>query len=751
MRHLFAIAALMIIIGALVALCWPGDAAPPQVPDLQPEPPPQLAKVGAATNVIRRSVSEGAEDRRSAEAGRGTLVVKCFLESGDALPGILVGVYSEGGSVLGVFRTDSSGAIEALLPPQTICINAERGLSAAATIVATRRTYVEMKVEGGGRVQGVVNNRIGQAVAGAAVYVLQSTMPLYAASHIATTDNDGKFEASGLPLRVWLGARANGYCPSTVVGYESGTAKSEMGVELLLGDRDAATLKVCVMDSDARGKAEVTVTVGGGHPLLRRLDNGRMGQSWPPIRNSTGPGGIVLRAGDTHEVALSLCHGGSVTGVVVDEKGSPVVATIEARPADESRAVLPRDRNPVFAPPTALSASNGEYVLSNVPAGRTRLSASVPGQVEVPEQSYEVLVTEDGQVAWNPIMRVGGAIVGRLVYADEAPVIGAAVSLSGALERRTVSNATGAFEFSGLPAASYSISSIVEVSGGHEELRSGQVWPRGALIQLKAAGFPPPASAWGTVTGRVVDFAGRAGTSGNLSVALRHAKGVRVQSVLEKDRFHFRRIPPGAFVVCVLHGESPIHVTRAMELASGEARDIGDVVTEPSGSLEVRLVRDVACADVRPTICVRPLAASHASRANAGAREVIVLDGLCIGPCEVSIAEDGVIPVSVVSEVNPGQVGSVTLQVQPAKLQKLVLEFEDVSGYEYCGLATADGQVVWEAIPQQLRQGRVPIALWLPAGPLTLVARRRDGASINLPVAAVGARETVEGLVLRVR
>ncbi|MAB80589.1 MAG: hypothetical protein CMJ89_14650 [Planctomycetes bacterium] len=60
---------------------------------------------------------------------------------------------------------------------------------------------------------------------------------------------------------------------------------------------------------------------------------------------------------------------------------------------------------------------------------------------------------------------------------------------------------------------------------------------------------------------------------------------------IEGHEFEFSREWPGQHGLIVLSGETPVHVTNGFDLAAGEQLDLGTLTTQPSGDLQLTLLR----------------------------------------------------------------------------------------------------------------------------------------------------------------
>lgn len=149
---------------------------------------------------------------------------------------------------------------------------------------------------------------------------------------------------------------------------------------------------------------------------------------------------------------------GAARGQVTDTTGNGVpgvgvIVTVDGRQTDDGFSAVTDD--------------DGFWAVGNLPPGRYRARAVLPGFGEVETEveieagevtEFEQELAEDGATG-------NGAIVGRVVDAADQPVVGALLELSGA-DLRTATDADGNFAFSGVAPGLYDLE--VQVPGGED-------------------------------------------------------------------------------------------------------------------------------------------------------------------------------------------------------------------------------------------------------------------------------------------
>ncbi len=165
-------------------------------------------------------------------------------------------------------------------------------------------------------------------------------------------------------------------------------------------------------------------------------------------------------AGRTTELRMGA--GGSIEGLVVDERGAgvtPVLVAVESFVATGGAATAPKPNRRA----KSFEAKNGSFTLAKLAPGKYVLTASAEGR---PPAHSDPVDVESGRAVRGVkiILARGGRIAGRVVdHETKKPVPGAVVSLDSTTDSQAngVKNATtdeaGAFTLDGAPAGPFSL------------------------------------------------------------------------------------------------------------------------------------------------------------------------------------------------------------------------------------------------------------------------------------------------------
>jgi Carboxypeptidase regulatory-like domain len=284
------------------------------------------------------------------------------------------------------------------------------------------------------------------------------------------------------------------------------------------------------------------------------------------------------------------------------------VTTADGRPAPEAFVVLlPPEDGPGELPPLhhAYSDAEGRFALEGLPAGPLRVVLSHPS---APPRTFALELPHEGEVAWSlaaPLPELPAlpqqetSTLSGVVRADEAAPEGAldltgfevwlvpaadTPLLAGASERRTSTDAQGAFALVELTAATYE----VRVLPGWAR---GGTWPilaRGGVTVR--AGEPHSlglALEVGAVEGTLLDPGGRPLPGAVVSVAALAALDPVGQPALwppavtdAEGRFRVGLLPPGRYLVHVRAGAA--RGDAEVVVAAGQSRGV------PFGALDPR-------------------------------------------------------------------------------------------------------------------------------------------------------------------
>lgn len=348
------------------------------------------------------------------------------------------------------------------------------------------------------RLEGQVIDVDGSAVGGAVVRV--GSVP----PRSTVTEVDGSFAFDGLLDRTYnlsastptkVGAvryRLTGSADPAIIRVGEGVSVS---VTVEGGGHPIAGAKVRANEGSGTTDATGRVTIGPVRPgwvmVVAEADGFAAGTTVTPLQS----------AGDRGEVTLEVRQGFSISGVVVDETGSPVAGADVQMIAEEDWGVdggPPRESNP--------TDGQGRFTLRALLPGPHQLRA-VDG-FHAPALS-KIVVVDRAVTGVRIAMASGGQIAGRVVDRDRRPVAFATVKVAsigrnGDLTepRQATSDRDGVFALRGLSRSRFrvraesseAVSNLVDV-----DLVTAPRTPELELVLAVA----------GVISGVVVDGSGR--------------------------------------------------------------------------------------------------------------------------------------------------------------------------------------------------------------------------------------------------
>jgi protocatechuate 3,4-dioxygenase beta subunit len=293
---------------------------------------------------------------------------------------------------------------------------------------------VELVLDAGGGLVGVVHDPAGQPVAHAQVVAETAGAPgaLFARTS-ATTDASGRFEIRDLPPGpARLEARASGFAPSPRTDAES--RADAAGPEVVLTLRPALALRGRVVDPDGQPLegARVLARAGGSlldAPVARSDADGRfafteLGVGPYDLDASAEGYGTVFKRGVAvpgEGIELRLPAVGGLAGTVSDERGGPV-ADFKVR----WRSILLAQDGPGQGGENRFLAADGAFRLEGLSPGDYDVLVVAPGRAPA-----ELRVTvSPGAYADASVRLVAGATLsGRVTGEGGSPVAGAEVTV----------------------------------------------------------------------------------------------------------------------------------------------------------------------------------------------------------------------------------------------------------------------------------------------------------------------------------
>ncbi|MBL8896152.1 MAG: sigma-70 family RNA polymerase sigma factor [Planctomycetes bacterium] len=702
------------------------------------------------------------------EASAGELLVRVVWA--DLTPAIGVHVFvSEDGEVrespLIEQQTDAHGQILATVPFGKVTVRCDRDGEASAEVRRGTRCEVQLKIQEGLEVVGVVRDTAGEPVADAAIWLTSHRQPWSAMACVTRSDAEGRFRVRSAPKRQSFGATAAGYEPSPLVDLETRDLRSvPVEIELALTPGGNA-LFGRVTDSDGRPVARASIAVGSPSNLYDHSLGNTTTERWAPARTRSDAEGnyrlpglavaehpvevwaaghpfwhgtAVVTAGAPTRLDIMLPKGVTVFGVVTGEDGAPLPrAMVRAYPRALPENFLmsgQHDYESVFGARAAVADEQGRYRLLHAAPGELHLYANAHHErslSSVVPWAQELQRVEAGvELEWNPRVLAGATIHGVARTRDGVPLEMHFVSaqLRGQKRRHSVvTDENGRFRFVCLERQPYDISlQLWSPPEGSAPVEARGVWPDAGELELVTTYDSPRKESNGSVRGAVVDAAGRAKGTSALSVLLvSNGNSWNTESVID-GKFAFTDVAPGPKHLVLVAGDDPIHFGEPFELAPGEARDIGTLTTAEGGSLLVRFVRGPETEAMTPTLYVTTKGASHGRRIAVGHATELLLENLCVGPTTLSGWCEGMEHIRAETLVSIGTTTTVTVTLRAAVWREMLVEYAEALKLTRVLLAEENGRVVWDEDSTRSRERPYRFSAPLSIGTYTLTAELED-------------------------
>lgn len=736
-----------------------------------------------------RSAVSTEEEPEEIEPTRGALVIRALWSDGTPAAGLGFRIQSVddplvGRSTRGVV-TDSEGLARVQgLAAGVVLLESDRvqpnpGQSVTAEVVAGEERTLVFKQAAGVAVQGTVVDEQGRPVAAAGIWLANAHRDWRGGRVVSVSDVDGSFDLRGVGPEQSVGAIASGFQPSKLVDLDLLDANENPRIVRLQLRDGGAALAGLVLDSAGEAVHGARVAVGLCGPYDSTRPDGSTIEKWTPRVLETDKNGayefsglaiglvrltvlsdgfaehredVELTAGSMHTADVWLDRGVRVHGVVRTEDGKPIAGAI----------VLALDKpfvHPVptqgpfevagaFHCPAVRSDAQGAFVLPPVPAGEVHLYASKGAhfwsgstiwdgkQAAFVGATQETLQAVAGnKLEWNPVLRVGPSIHGRVTYADGSPMVWVSVTaLDEATGERFQDSSTdhdGSFSIPGLRDVPYTLSVWNdEAPADAEPLREARVWPGDERVELVAS-WSRSRAAVGTIEGRWRDSAGRL-SSATAPVFLLEDDPLTgwEHAVLDGDRFRFDHVSAGRYRVRVMSEDDPVQSWEWFDLAAGQVLDLGVLETEPGGTLHVELERSDA---TRNTVfelrVVGPELYYPTTRQVEAGVDSVTIEGLAPGSYQLRFARKGIAPRPLDIQIEANQVLEVTKAVEEGV--RIPLAVSNSGGHDWgeLSLTVREGDELHEEMSFSSRRLTLPytLSVSLPLGRFDVVARTDTG------------------------
>lgn len=717
---LVALALLTIVLFTTVDPWVPTDRESPAVASRSEPNTPQIAdppsEIGTpgnsreevtSTPLGNEALPQAAEHGEDVSAG---LVVSAVYEP-ELAPASGVAIEVMGSSGFEPHRrahkavTDSNGQarFDGLTPGLKFLVS-DRGGFHEAIIERGVVTAKKFHIPPGALVSGRVVDGASHPVSGASIFLTREASP--DGTIVAFTGVDGRFSLRNVSSTRYVGARKEGFAPSTLK-MVPGEAGSEHEFEFTL-DAVGGALQGIVVGLDDSPLLDARVVfdpqnVAAGMARNGNFDLSALPQSATPddagrFRFETlpigsfsvaanAPGHSVASAyveivpGGTTSTMLRLARSGRLTGSVKDESGRPIA---RARILGPSFGAL----GSVWTS----SGDDGEFALPDVSAGDHEWTFEAEGFFPL-KRSIQVASEQETRI--EAIMIRGATIRGVVV--DAAGKGLSTVSVSCSAEDNSVpiitvrTDAVGGFEIAGASSGRSTLRLRVPPMHQFTAHTEHGVMPNGAplRITLSDATFPSV-----RVLGRVLGLK-RQGLSGIRVSIVKTDPISRAEVTTDiEGRFECGPVPPGRYSVHVEVDGFPSIRRGPFTLARNAIHDFGDFELEVGRDLVVRVRRSPVLDGVEIDSFVR---CANGSRASTVAEPAgLRAKHLAPGRHELSISGEGVASLMIPFSIEPGTDTTldVTLTEGLAQSISYLAPWDHEAAWIRCRIATRDGATV---------------------------------------------------------
>ncbi len=455
---------------------------------------------------------------------------------------------------------------------------------------------LEVTLEGGLTVKGVVVDADGVGIGGAEVYTAPLARSDRGIERATTTDAAGRFSIRAVPHAFHIAARAAGYA-ATPLRYSSGSRGGVLEVRLVM-DQRGGTVRGIVRSPTGAPVAGAIVWLGDGE--FRGLAGSRESKPWPAevrtdsegefqvVGVAAGEQRVAVRAegfavwrGTVHAVELadvsvdvSLDLAPRCAGTVTDADGNPLrrveVEAGEWGQPEHLRTFTDRD---------------GRFTLEGGSAGAVEVRAAHDDHGKA---AATLQLVHGETVEWSPVLSRGVVLRGRVTAGGE-PVASAIV------EARPSDPGTrwwghaytepdGSFEVANCPENG---TLEITIRSRHlETVQRSAVDPRAGPLVVAGQRLVADAG----IRGVVLRPDGTPAANVRVSPSKRGATGGRVDTTdADTGAFSMERLQPGTYRLVVRSDDYPTLRTPWRALASEETWDVGVLQLVEGGTVRVPL------------------------------------------------------------------------------------------------------------------------------------------------------------------
>jgi protocatechuate 3,4-dioxygenase beta subunit len=337
------------------------------------------------------------------------------------------------------------------------CTDRGSGGSKEAEVAAERTQEVTIELAAGVTVSGLVQDRSGQPVPAADIWLSAWQSRWMGGAVVGRSDARGRFSVRGVPKDQSLGAIVPGRAPSELVDLDLLDTSSEPVRVTLVVDEAGGALAGRVLDPSGQGVAGACIAVGKATRIDPRL-NGTQAESWTPRTIRTDEQGAFridglkpgkqpvevwaarfpfwhgeseVKAGETTELVIRLVEGVTVHGFVRGPDDAPLAgAIVRCFPVAIREDYLQfgqYDYDSTFGCPFAVAGADGSYRLERAAPGLLSLYAS-PGEPRrgrgdrsMPRAHVELQAEPGATLEWNPSVTFGAMITASSATGTACP------------------------------------------------------------------------------------------------------------------------------------------------------------------------------------------------------------------------------------------------------------------------------------------------------------------------------------------
>lgn len=630
------------------------------------------------------------------------------------------------------------------LEPGTYAARSHRGgydKPAEATVVAGKTAEARLELPVGVEVHGIVVDGKGAAVSDAGIWLTSGSKDWLGGCVVTRSDAKGKFRVRGAKKDASIGALVAGFAPSALVDLDDfDTAKPPVSIRLTVkapgggiegtitspaGDPVAGAV-VCVGKQPRRFKQRsggmwshvetwtplVATTNAEGHYAVRGVTPGEHPLVVRADAAARFHAKVVIEASATLRKDIQLLGGFTVRGAVRDRAGKPITGAIVRafdHAFDESFIQSGQiDYESVFGYQYTVSGTDGIYRLPHLTPGPVHLYAmrsERPPRGKAKPRAKTIVEGEDGAVVvWLAVIERGNTIEGIVTFRDGVPMKNhfvAAHNDETGLRQSVTTNKEGRFEFVNMELANHSLGvQYWNAPKGTPPLEKKKVWPNRGEVRLVAVFDAPEKKPLGKVRGRIHDTAGRVRT-GALSVILQSDQNFWHTAREPKDgKFEFDRVKPGKFKVVAKSGETVILAGPWFEVAAAEVRDVGTLVTEPGGAVEITFHREKGTEKIEPTLWLSSKDTNQSVPVRPGTAGSHRVENLCPGEYTVSSYATGMMSIrgDAAVTVEAGAVAKLSLRLRAAALcpVEVTLPEDRPLGAVTLSIVDSNGKTSWK-------------------------------------------------------